>query len=111
VRPLAHHVAARGETLRAWDAMGHAHRHLLWMARLVHDRTEHWLTPSRRAEVDLPDDVVRELRGTTAPADPDAVRQALRVAWQLGRGYWMELATRHHVGVPEGLFAEMDDVL
>ncbi|MFG2044541.1 hypothetical protein [Dactylosporangium sp. NPDC048998] len=108
---LAHHVASRGETLRAWDAMGHAHRHLLWMARLVLDRTQHWLTPSRQAEVELPDDVVLELRRTTAPADPEAVRQALRVAWQCGRGYWTELARRHHIGLPEDLFAEIDNAL
>lgn len=105
---LAHHVASRGETLRAWDALGHAHRHLLWMARLVHDRTEHWLTPSRQAEAELPDDVVIELRQTTAPADPGAVREVLRVAWQRGRGYWTELARRHRIGLPEALFAEID---
>jgi lincosamide nucleotidyltransferase len=105
---LAHHVATRGETLRAWDALGHTHRHLLWMARLVHDRTEHWLTPSRQAEAELPDDVVIELRRTTAPADPGAVREALRVAWQRGRGYWTELAKRHRIGLPEELFAEID---
>lgn len=105
---LAHHVASRGETLRAWDALGHAHRHLLWMARLVHDRTEHWLTPSRLAEAELPGDVVIELRRTTAAADPGPVREALRVAWQRGRGYWTELARRHRTGLPEALFAEID---
>jgi lincosamide nucleotidyltransferase B/F len=108
---LAHHVASRGETLRAWDAMGHAHRHLLWMARLAHNRTQHWLTPSRQAEADLPDHVVTDLRRTTAPADPDEVRQALRVTWQVGRRYWTELAKRHNHGLPAALFTEIDAVL
>ncbi|NGN70464.1 nucleotidyltransferase domain-containing protein, partial [Streptomyces sp. A7024] len=50
---LAHHVAARGEYLRAWDALGHVQRHLLWMTRLsesAESATAHWLTPSRAAE-------------------------------------------------------------
>jgi lincosamide nucleotidyltransferase len=108
---LAHHVASRGETLRAWDALGHAHRHLLWMARLVHDKTQHWLTPSRQAETELPHDVVIELGRTTAPADAGAVREALRVAWQRGRGYWTELARRHRIDPPEELFTEIEAAL
>jgi len=51
---------------------------------------------------------VIELRQTTAPADPGAVREVLRVAWQRGRGYWTELARRHRIGLPEALFAEID---
>jgi lincosamide nucleotidyltransferase len=38
---LARHVAARGEYLRAWDALGHIQRHLLWMARLAEHRAVH----------------------------------------------------------------------
>lgn len=108
---LAHHVASRGETLRAWDALGHAHRHLLWMARLVEHRTQHWLTPSRRAEAELPAHVVTDLRRTTAAANPDEVREALRLAWRHGRRYWTELARRHDSGVPQALFAEIDATL
>jgi lincosamide nucleotidyltransferase B/F len=100
---LAHHVASRGETLRAWDALGHVHRHLLWMARLAHGGTDHWLTPSRRAESELPPEVLRDLRRTTAAADPRAVRRAIEEAWRLGRGYWRELAE-----VPEAFGRELD---
>lgn len=108
---LAHHVASRGETFRAWDAIGHVHRHLLWMARLVEHRTEHWLTPSRRAEAELPAHVVADVRRATAPAGPDEVREALRMAWQHGRRYWTALANRHDLGVPQALFAEIDAIL
>jgi len=31
---LAYHLVCRGESLRAVDALAHARRHLLWMARL-----------------------------------------------------------------------------
>jgi lincosamide nucleotidyltransferase len=108
---LAHHVASRGETLRAWDAIGHVHRHLLRMARLVERRTEHWLTPSRRAEWELPAQVLPNLRDTTASAHPDEVRQAIRMAWHHGRRYWTELAKRHDLDVPQALFAEIDATL
>ncbi|GAA5192841.1 hypothetical protein GCM10023322_53300 [Rugosimonospora acidiphila] len=108
---LAHHVGNRGETLRAWDALGHAHRHLLWMARLSQERTDHWLTPSRGAEAELPAPTIAELRGTTSPAQPDEIRAALRAAWRHGRRYWTELAWRHGFVVPRDLFAEIDRAL
>ncbi|AGZ40084.1 hypothetical protein [Actinoplanes friuliensis] len=38
---LAHHVGRRGELLRQRDALAHAQRHLLWMARLAEGRTGH----------------------------------------------------------------------
>ena len=97
--------------MRAWDALGHAHRHLLWMARLAERSTTHWLTPARRAEADLPGNVVAELRRTTDSADPNKIPVALRAAWRCGRRYWIELARRHNQPVPEGLFAEIDAAL
>jgi lincosamide nucleotidyltransferase len=108
---LAHSVVLRGETLRAWDALGHVHRHLLWMARLLSGQTTHWLTPSRSAETELPPAVVVELRATTGAAEPAQVREALVTAWQLGRRYWVELAELHGLSVPEALFAELDDAI
>ncbi|GAA0901364.1 hypothetical protein GCM10009557_77380 [Virgisporangium ochraceum] len=108
---LAHHVAARGEHLRAWDALGHVHRHLLWMARLAHGSTTHWLTPSRHAEVDLPAGFPADLRLTTASAEPAEVRRALREAWRLGRTYWTDLTDRHGTAVPDALFADLDRAL
>lgn len=108
---LAHHVASRGETLRAWDALGHAHRHLTWMARLAEQSTAHWLTPSRRAEDELSSRAVSALLDTTVRADEDGVRAGLRAAWEHGRQYWIELARRHDRAVPAELFAQLDGVL
>jgi lincosamide nucleotidyltransferase B/F len=93
---LAHHVTARGEALRAVDAMAHVRRHLLWMARLTAGVTDHWLTPSRLAEQDLPADLVARVDVTTPQA-----------AWRAGRALWLELACP----VPEALFAELDEAL
>jgi lincosamide nucleotidyltransferase len=87
---LAHHVEQRGEHLRALDALAHAQRHLLWMARLAEDSTGHWLTPSRLAE--------RELR-TTFPG----THQDVRAAWRSGRALWTKLGTP-----PAALLAELD---
>jgi len=108
---LAHHVERRGEWLRALDALGHAQRHLLWLARLAGDATEHWLTPSRAAEAELTPAALAGLRSATAGADPDDLRAAIGAAWLLGRGYWIELAKRHGRRVPDVLFGEIDNAL
>jgi lincosamide nucleotidyltransferase len=108
---LAHHVSRRGEHLRAWDALAHVHRHLLWMARLVTTSTDHWLTPSRCAERELPPDVLAELRRSTLSAHADDVAAAIHHAWRCGRRYWAELAQRHGRAIPHDLILELDHVL
>jgi lincosamide nucleotidyltransferase len=108
---LAHHVAARGEFLRAWDALGHAHRHLLWMARRAEDSTAHWLTPSRAAEAELPSQAVAKLSRATAAGQPDDIRDALRAAWEFGRECWGRLAQRYGRPLPLELFADIERAL
>ncbi|MFI9381576.1 hypothetical protein [Kutzneria sp. NPDC052558] len=108
---LAHHLTARGEFLRAWDALGHVQRHLVWMVRLAENATQHWLTPSRRAEAELSAEAVRELRAATAEATPESLARALRAASGLGRRCWTALADRHGAALPAALFAELDAAL
>ena len=103
---LAHHVARRGELLRSLDALAHAHRHLLWMARLAEGRTQHWLTPSRGAETDLPPDVVAAIHRATATADPNSLAGGIAAAWTCGRAYWQHLSQ-----APEALVEELDAAL
>ncbi|HEX6345572.1 hypothetical protein [Umezawaea sp.] len=93
---LAHHVQARGEVLRAADAMAHVRRHLLWMGRLAEGSIEHWLTPSRLAEAELSPDLLARL-DVTSPA----------AAWRVGRELWLALGCP----VPVGLFTELDAAL
>nr|WP_144120181.1 hypothetical protein [Catellatospora sichuanensis] len=86
------------------------------MARLAEGRTEHWLTPSRRAETDLGAEVVGVLRRTVTVtvtvtvAEADAVAGAVAAAWTCGRDYWVTLADRAGCEVPTELFAELDTV-
>ncbi|MQY13183.1 hypothetical protein SRB5_33260 [Streptomyces sp. RB5] len=102
---LAHHVAARGELLRAWDALGAVQRHLLWLTRLHEGAVRHWLTPSRGAEGELSGPAYTALAEATAGAAD--VDRALAAAWRTGRALWRELG----VPVPEELFGELDRAL
>ena len=95
---LAHHVGQRGEVLRQRDALAHAQRHLLWMARLAEGRTEHWLTPSRQAEAELSAATIAALSRT---------HEDVSAAWQAGRALWIKLEP----DPPERLFAELDRAL
>lgn len=94
---LALHVTARGELLRARDALGHASRHLLWMARLAEGSTAHYLTPSRAAEAELP--------ARTVAAVAEGTPAAL---WRDGRERWLTLLDRTGRPHPAALFTELD---
>lgn len=104
---LARNLLARGEVLRAWDALAHIQRHLLWMARLAENSTEHWLTPSRAAERELSASIVDDIRAATARAEPADVSRALRAATDLGRRLWQVLADRAGRPAPTELFDEL----
>lgn len=95
---LAWHVGNRGEILRQRDALSHAQRHLLRMARLATGRTAHWQTPSRRAETDLDEATLAGFART---------HQDVTAMWQLGRALWQQLDPHP----PEALFAELDRAL
>jgi lincosamide nucleotidyltransferase B/F len=108
---LAHHVCRRGELLRAFDALAHLQRHLLWLVRLGTGHTEHWLTPSRAAETDLPAHLVDQLASATGGARVEDLDRALREAWAIGRAQWTALAARYHFPLPDRLFTELDAAL
>lgn len=108
---LAYHLTARGEYLRAWDALGHAHRRLVWIARLAEHATEHWLTPERAAERELSARTVADLQASTGAATEEALAAALRAASSLCRRLWQALADRHGQCVPVELFDQLDGAL
>jgi lincosamide nucleotidyltransferase len=100
---LAYHLVERGELLRAWDALGHVQRHLVWMARLTENETAHWLTPSRAAERELTPSTVKGLAAATSGADEAGLRAALRAALAEGRRYWEAIGGP----LPAALFQEL----
>ena len=51
---LGLNVLERGERVRAFDTLHHIHRHMLWLARAAEGAAQHWPTPSRGLEQDLP---------------------------------------------------------
>ena len=105
---LAHHTSARGEYLRAWDALGHVQRHLVWMSRLAERSTGHWLTPSRSAETELSPAAVAALRQATSGAGADGLDSALQASWGTGRDLWQRLLDGIGHLPPRELFAELD---
>jgi lincosamide nucleotidyltransferase B/F len=104
---LGLNVARRGEMLRAHDALDHVRRHLLWLARLEAGATQTWLTPSRRAETELPPAAVAAA-ARSVDREPMA---ALTASWSWGRDLWAALADRHGFAVPPGLRAALDTAL
>ena len=108
---LAWHLVQRGELLRAWDALGHVQRHLLWMARLAERATGHWPTPSRAAERELSPATVAGLAAAVSGADEAGLRRALRIALAEGRRHWEAIAARDGGSLPVALFDELADAM
>jgi lincosamide nucleotidyltransferase len=99
---LGWNVLARGENERALDALTHARRELLRLARLRQGVTDPWLTPSRLLERQLRPADLASLAATSSTVDSARLRSAYVAAWQLGERWWRELADP-----PEELFAEL----
>ncbi len=88
-------VLQRGELLRALHLLDESHRYLLWMARLTTGATQHWLTPSRLAEHDLPQASIARYVMSTAPAQHTELLAAYRHAVQWGCELTRGLAADH----------------
>jgi lincosamide nucleotidyltransferase B/F len=85
---LGWNVLQRGELERAYDALGHVRRHLLWMARLHESVTDRWLTPSRLAEQDLSSQTVADLARIAPRLTAGELAEAFRLAWALALRWW-----------------------
>jgi len=82
---LGSSVLRRGELARAHDALSHVLRHLLWLARLRDNALQHWPTPSRALEDDVPAATRERYRRCTAALDAESLRGAYAEAWSFGR--------------------------
>ncbi|MEW2726959.1 hypothetical protein [Streptomyces albidoflavus] len=73
--------------------------------------TDHWLTPSRAAEDDLPAADLARYTATTAPLEAAALRAAARASWQWSRELAAEAHGRWGTPVPEALHARIAGLL
>ncbi len=96
-------VLARGEYARAHAGLAvMVAPQQLKLARLLHGSTDHWLTPSRALETDLPD-VVERYGRTTGDIAPEEVRRTVRESWTWSRELSREAAARWGLSIPEEL--------
>ncbi len=98
----------RGEVARSLEILGAAQRYLLWMARLVEGKFEHWPTPARRLEQDIAPAAYARFVQCTAAADPAALRAAYRSAWAWSREMMAALEREHGAAVQQTLLEALD---
>ena len=102
-------VFARGEIARALDILNVAHRNLLWLVRLVEHTTDHWPTPSKSLEQDLPSPVYQRYQACTAALERDGLWHAYQATWQWGRELSDILAVRYVLALPTRLFDQLTE--
>lgn len=106
------HVAARGESARAYNLLHAVVSPLqLKLCRLLRGSTAHWLTPSRALEQDLPEtDRARHL-ATTGGARPGELRSASVESWRWSRDLAAGAAERWGTRLPLQLHEEIAELL
>lgn len=101
----------RGEWARAWAVLPRAHDNLLKLVRLGYGATEHWPTPSRAFERDLPGPIVARYVGCTSGAEPRALVEAYRSTWAWSRELFEAVATPLGVALPESTLEHVERLL
>jgi len=101
----------RGEWARAWAVLPRAHENLLKLVRLQHGATDHWPTPSRAFERDLPAPVVDRYVRCTAAASPRELPSAYRATWSWARELFAAVAAPLGVEVPASTLGHVDALL
>jgi len=97
----------RGEHARAWMLLGRAHENLLKLVRIRFGVTDHWPTPSRALEGDLPAEAYDRYLACTAGARPHELCAAYRESWAWG----LELGTPLAFTLPEAVVNEVQRLL
>ncbi len=101
-------VLARGEMARSLELLGGVHRILLQMARLAENTTEHWPTPSRCAEQDLPEATYGRYVACTTALQQEGLWQAYRTSLAWGKELMGTLAPRHGLTLPVSLITAIE---
>ncbi|MFD4990363.1 nucleotidyltransferase domain-containing protein [Streptomyces sp. NPDC058372] len=106
------HLLARREDARAHNLLHAMVSPLqLKLCRLLRGSTDHWLTPSRAAERDLPAADLARHTATTARLDAVELREAARASWHWSRELAAEARCRWGTPVPEALHARIAGLL
>ncbi|NEC14386.1 nucleotidyltransferase domain-containing protein [Streptomyces sp. SID8014] len=106
------HLLARREDARAHNLLHARVSPLqLQLCRLLRGTTDHWLTPSRAAERDLPAADLDRYTATTARLEAAGLRAAARASWQWSRELAAEAHGRWGTPEPQGLHARIAGLL
>ncbi|MFI6938740.1 nucleotidyltransferase domain-containing protein [Streptomyces sp. NPDC050418] len=98
------HILRRGELARAHNLLtAMIAPQQLQLCRVLHDSTDHWLTPSRALEQDLPADEIARYARTTAALEERTLRAAARESWVWSRELAARAEKRWGVRVPGDL--------
>lgn len=101
----------RGEYARAWRLLGEAHVHLLKLVRLRIGVTDHWPTPSRALERDLPASEYDRYVACTASAEPQALSTAYGETWKWALELSENLARPLGIELPAATVNEVNRLL
>ena len=101
----------RGEFARSWALLSKAHENLLKLIRLSEGVTDHWPTPSRALEKELPADAYRRYLTCTAGAQPGALWVAYQESWRWSCELFETVAGPLNIILPATVIAHIGELL
>lgn len=101
-------VLSRGEYARALEVLSLVHDNLLRMARILEDKTERWITPTKSLEEDISPAAYRRYQACTAALDPAALQSAYRACWAWGNEMMDRLGQEYKLAWSTELLQEIN---
>ena len=73
----------RNEFAHAHQSLSNVHKYLLWLIRLINNKTQHWESPTKGLEKDIQKDWYSEYHRTTSDLNPENLKAAFDNSLQL----------------------------
>lgn len=101
-------VLKRGELARSLELLWFSHRYLLWMIRILENKTNNFPTPSKAIEKDISAEAYRKYEKCTTSIERESLIKAYSNSWEWGKEMMMDLVEKHNLDFNIGLVKKID---
>ena len=101
-------VLKRGEIARSLEILWFLHRYLLWMIRILEERTHNFPTPSKAIEKDISVEAYEKYKNCTSSLERESLVKAYSNLWKWGKEMISILVEKYNLAFESGLITKID---